>query len=155
MNKPLPNVFLKIEERAYYDKFARQLIRHFQANIDKIYSSIKQGELKEVRRGFSHRIQLDSYGRVSRIIIEHSKRGLFVDLGVGRGLKLDDIGYQKIGRTLLGRKVNNRRAGRWYLKTAYGQTIRLMDLVAKQRGDQYTVLVNQYLKSIGNITVNI
>lgn len=151
----LPDVFRKIEERAYYDKFARQLIKHFQANIDQIYASIKQGELKEVRRGFSHRIQLDSLGRVTRIIIEHKHRGLFVDLGVGRGLKLDDIGYQKIGRTLLGRKVKNRRAGRWYLKTAYGQTIRLMNLVAKQRGDQYTVLVNEYLKNIGNITINV
>lgn len=155
MNKPLPDVFHKIDERAYYDKFARQLIKHFQSNIDQILSSIKQGELKQVRKGFSHRIQLDSNGRVKRIIIEHVHRGLFVDLGVGRGLKLDDIGYQKIGRTLLGRKVNNRRAGRWYLKTAYGQTIRLMNLVAKQRGDEYTVIVQRALSDIGKIEVNI
>lgn len=152
MAKEIPSIIRKIDERGYYDKFARTMISHMQSNIDKTDIRGWGNDIK-LRNSFRYRLYFDSNRRIQRITLEHKFAGLFVDLGVGRGVKLDDIGYQKIGRTLLGRKVGQRRAKRWYLKTIYGQTIRLMNIVTQQRGDEFTVIVTDAFDKIGKINL--
>lgn len=153
--RELPSIIYKINERSYYEKYAKQLVKHLSTNLDTIAPKLKYNEINIVKRSLKYRLYFDSSRRVSRIVLEHNKVGLMIDLGVAKGVKLEDVGYQKIGRTLIGRKVKQRRAGRWYLKTIYGQTIRLMEIVAKQRGDEYTAVVRQTLDHVSNINITI
>lgn len=151
----LPSIIYKINERSYYEKFAKQLIKHLSGNLETVATGLKYNEINIVKKSLKYRLYFDGNRRVNRIVLEHNLVGLMIDLGVAKGVKLEDVGYQKIGRTLLGRKVKKRRAGRWYLKTIYGQTIRLMEIVAKQRGDEYTVIVQKGLEQVSKININI
>lgn len=149
------SIIEKINQRGYYDKFARKVLEHFQNNLSALDSRLPHGQIRLIKRSISYRLYFDSERNISKITITSPLIGLFVDLGVGTGVKLPDIGYQKIGRTMLGRKVNGRRARRWYLKTIHGQTIRLMGIVAKDRGDQFTVMLQQAFDRIGPINLSI
>jgi len=153
MAKELPLIIHQIDERSYYEKFAKKLIEHFQDNLNYTNVGTSTDSVYKLQKGFSYRLYFDNNRRINKITLEHKFAGLFVDMGVGKGLSLDEIGYQKIGRTLLGRKVKRRRAKRWYLKTIYGQTIRLMNIVSKHRGDEFTVLVNQSFEKLGAIQI--
>lgn len=155
MSKPLPDIIYKIDERSYYDKFARKLISHFRSNLDFTNVGTGTDNIPDLKNSMKYRLYLDSNRRINRITLEYDFVGLFIDLGVGRGVPLDDIGYQKIGRTLLGRKVKQRRAKRWYLKTIHGQTIRLMNIVSAQRGHEFTVMVDSALHNFKKININI
>ena len=155
--KEIPSVISKIYARGQYEDFAKRLVGKLQRNISKldIGKNHKAKDGLKLIDSFTHQLHYDSNRRVTKITISHKYAGFFVDLGVGRSLALEDIGYQKIGRSLLGRKVKSRRAKRWYLKTIYGQTIYLMSIVAKDRGDEYSVAISHALNNFDKIQINL
>jgi hypothetical protein len=152
-------IIKKIYERGKYEDFARYTIERFKQNMRLIDSRKGKGGKglndSKLMQGLKYRLVYGGDRRVSKIVFEYPAHGLFVDMGVGRSLNLDDIGYQKIGRTLLGRKVKDRRARRWYLKTIYGRTIALMGMVAKERGDEFGVTVAHYMDELKRIDLDI
>lgn len=155
MDRVIPDIIYKINERAYYDRFARKVIDHFANNLDRTNVGPGSDSVYDLKKSMRYSLFFDGNRRISRIRIEYSFYGLFIDLGVGRGVPLEDIGYQKIGRSLLGRKVKGRRAKRWYLKTIYGQTIRLMTIVSAQRGSEWTVLMDTVVREMENVNLEI
>lgn len=155
MARVIPDIIYKINERAYYDRFARKVIDHWANNLDRTNVGPGSDSVYDLKRSLRYSLFFDGQRRISRIRFEYNFNGLYVDLGVGRGLPLEDIGYQKIGRSLLGRKVRGRRAKRWYLKTIYGQTIRLMTIVSAQRGNEWTVLMDGMVGELENLKMEI
>jgi hypothetical protein len=131
--------------------FAKNLIKQFEKNMDKL----DIGDTGAGRRSFRSKLFFDSDRHVSKIRIHHLDYLTYVDIGVGRGVSVSDIGMQRIGRTLLGRKVGDRRAKRWYYKKIYGQTIALAVYVMEIRGDHARVMVEEYLDEIGKVEIDI
>lgn len=155
-------IIKKIYERGLYDDFARRTVDRFKANMRLIDSNKNEKgeggkglENSALMMGLKYRLVYGGNRRVSKIVFEYPGHGLFVDMGVGKSLSLGEIGYQRIGRTLLGRKVKERRARRWYLKTIYGRTITLMGIVAKERGDEFGVTVAHYIDEMKKIELGI
>jgi hypothetical protein len=145
------DLFIKIKDRANMDKFARELVKQFRENLDKT-NAVGSGKLKNE---IEYKLHYGSDRLVHRITLTHPTYGMFVDMGVGRGVKLQDIGYQRIGKSLLGKKIGERRAKRWYLKKIFGQTIRLAEYVQNTRGNYYTVQIKDYLDQVPDMTLHI
>jgi hypothetical protein len=59
--------------------------------------------------------------------------GKFVDMGVGRGVKIGDVSENKISRRLEGRMLGNRRRPKkWYGKTFYAEVSTLKEILVKE-----------------------
>lgn len=151
MNSQQREMLMKIKDRGNMEKFAVVLIKKFQQNL----RDLKVGDTGRLTSGFKHRIHRGSDGLVHKISFSHPNYGTFVDMGVGNGVSLEDIGMQTIGKNLLGRKVQNRRAKRWYLKMIYSQTVRLASYVQNTRGNYYTAIFHQTLQELPDVNIRI
>jgi hypothetical protein len=93
------------------------------------------------RLGIGYSLQLeDSFrmevinnagGDVARIEFAFKYYGKFVDMGVGKGTKLDQVKELKTDRRLEGRQHGNyRQAKPWYGKTFYAERMKLMEILS-------------------------
>ena len=70
-------------------------------------------------------------GDVARIEFAFKYYGKFVDMGVGKGTKLDQVKELKTDRRLEGRQRGNyRQAKPWYGKTFYAERMKLMEILS-------------------------
>lgn len=160
----------KMHERERFERLARDVVKRFNRNLKKTKAGKYKGSEKNsnhLKDSLRYKVHIGTNRRVSKIEFSYKKSGLFVDMGVARSVDLADVGYQRIGRTLLGRKIYTRqdekrtkkspfrRAKRWYLKTIYGATIRLMVLVTDEYGDQLTVDMNKAFEAYDRIEIQI
>lgn len=61
--------------------------------------------------------------------------GTFVDMGVGKGVKIGDVKEASMSRRLEGRRSGNRRRPKkWYSKTMHGEVNALADILREQYG---------------------
>lgn len=58
--------------------------------------------------------------------------GKFVDMGVGKGIKLEDVSENRIARR--GDGGSARRPKKWYSKVFYAQVMRLSEIIAQKYG---------------------
>ena len=59
--------------------------------------------------------------------------GKFVDMGVGKGTKLGDVGQNKTSRYLEGKMIGNRRIPKkWYSKTLFAETATLKEILSRE-----------------------
>jgi hypothetical protein len=144
-------LLLRIQERGAMEAFAKTLIKQFRSNIDKL----NIGESGAGRASFRYKLFFDSDRHVSKIRVHHLDYLTYVDIGLGKGVSVSDIGSQRIGRTLLGRKIGERRAKRWYYKKIYGQTIALAVYVMEVRGDHARVMLREWMDEIPDAKVNL
>lgn len=147
----MSNIINKIDDRRTMDGFGRELINQFVKNIQKTDAS----DTGALARSFSYRLHYGSDRLVDRITFSHLEYGMFLDMGVGNGVSLEDIGYQKIGARLLGRKIGQRRAKRWYYKKIHGQTIRLAEIVMETRGWNYTLEIADAIEKVGDVNIRV
>ena len=144
-------LMLRLREREVMEKFAKELIRQFAKNMEKT----ELGQTGALEKSFRHRLYYDHDRRVNKLAISHLAYGTFVDMGVSNGVELDDIGIQKIGKSLLGKKIGERRAKRWYYKKIYGQTIRLAEYVMNERGLEFRVAIEDAFDEVSQIKLHI
>jgi hypothetical protein len=144
-------IIAKIHERSVMEKFAKELIRQFQKNLGKT----DIGQSGKLGNSFKYSIGVDKDRYVNRISISHLSYGTFVDMGVSNGVSLGDIGTQKIGESLLGRKIEERQAKRWYYKKIYGQTIRLAEVIMNTRGYEFRVAIEDALDAIPDVKITL
>lgn len=145
------SIIRKIHQRGVMAKFGEELVRQFHKNLGKT----DIGRSGQLGRSFKYRLHFDSQRNVKKLSFSHLEYGVFVDMGVSRGVSLDDIGTQRIDRTLLGRKIGERRAKRWYYKKIHGQTIRFADIVMSMRGLEYRVAIESAIDEIADVSIEV
>lgn len=145
------SIINRIYERQVMLKFASVLEQQFKENLRKT----KTGESGKLEKSFRTKVHIGTDRRVSKISFTHLDYGVFVDMGVGNGVNLSDIGMQKIGRTLLGRKIGERRAKRWYYKKIHGQTIRFATIIMTMRGLEFKVALESAIDQIADVRIDI
>lgn len=115
-----------IVENIWMDKIDKLNIRYF-------------GMLEE---SFKHEVIANAAGNVSRIEFAFNYYGKFVDMGVGRGVKLEDVKEAAISRKLDGRGTGNRRRPKnWYGKTFYAERMKLAEILAKKYAHKGSIII--------------
>lgn len=93
----------------------------------------KIGATGSLLRSFEHNVKFGAGGSVSGVTIGFWYHGKFVDMGVGKGVKLENVkGNAEVWRSLAsderqGRK--NRKPKKWYSPTMYYEYQRLAELL--------------------------
>lgn len=78
----------------------------------------------DLLNSFESEVMANAGGDLQRIDLAYLMYGLFQDMGVGKGVKLEDAGT---GAT-------SRRPSRWYSSVFYGQVKRLAQILASKYG---------------------
>jgi hypothetical protein len=87
------------------------------------------GESRDLINSFTHQVITDANGDPTLIQFAFEYYGKFVDMGVGRGVK---IGFS--GQT-------NRKPKPWYSKTFAAQVYKLAELLAKKYAKKATIVI--------------
>lgn len=94
---------------------------------------------------FIHEVMTNASGDPSRVEFAFNYYGKFVDMGVGKGVKLSDVKELSTERRLEGRGTGNRRhPKKWYGRTFYAEIKRLTELLAQKyaRKGSITIIEN-------------
>jgi hypothetical protein len=79
--------------------------------------------------------------------------GKFVDMGVGKGVKMGDVKELSMSRRLLGRNsVTPRRAKKWYSKELSFQTYRLSKIMQEKYGRKAVGIIVEGLQQLNQAT---
>ncbi len=88
----------------------------------------------ELANSFVSTIVNNAGGDLSRIEFAFNYYGKFVDMGVGRGVKLGDA-------------RGNRRPKKWYSKTFYAEVKKLGELVAAKYAQKAQIIIVESVKT--------
>lgn len=87
-------------------------------------------------------------GDVSRIEFAFKYYGKFVDMGVGRGVKIADVSEMKVSRRLEGnRQGNYRRPKQWYGRTFYAERLKLMEILSGKYAKKGALIINETIEA--------
>lgn len=100
------------------DAWAEFTIEKWQDKIRKL-GVIDQHDLID---SFEHEVVANAGGDISRIEFAFLYYGKFSDMGVGKGVKLDDVGSD----------YTSRRPRQWYSPVFYSQYKRLVEILAQK-----------------------
>jgi len=75
----------------------------------------------QLYNSFVHHVVSNAGGDIARIEFAFDYYGKFVEMGVGKGVSLEDVGID-----------TKRRPKRWYSKTLYAELIKLSELLAEK-----------------------
>ena len=84
-----------------------------------------------------------SGGEVGSIRHEFNYYGKFVDMGVGRGQKIEDV---KGNRDMVALMGSGRRPKKWFSKSYYAEVMQLEEILAKKYGQQYQRLIKETIQ---------
>jgi hypothetical protein len=83
-------------------------------------------------------------GDVLKIDFAFKYYGKFVDMGVGKGVKLGRVKENQDSRRLEGKMLGNRRRPKkWYSATFYAEAMKLGEIMAKEFGRRGTVVISE------------
>lgn len=98
------------------EAWADIVIQNWHDKIDKLNIN----RTYDLYNSFIHHIITNANGNIARIEFSFNYYGKFVDMGVGSGVSLNDIG------------VSSRRPKRWYSPVMYREIKRLAEIMAEK-----------------------
>ena len=102
---------------------------------------------------FKFNVLASAGGNVLKITLLFEYYGRFVDMGVGKGVKIDDVKESITSRKLDGKMLGNRRRPKkWYSKTFHAEVMKLSEIFAKEYGHRGVIAITENVsdKSITN-----
>lgn len=87
-------------------------------------------ETSELLRSFTSQVTMDAKGDPEKIIFTFLYYGIFPDMGVGKGVKYDQVGE------------SNRRAKPWYSRQLTAEVHKLAYLMAERYGEKALNVIN-------------
>jgi hypothetical protein len=113
----------------------------------------KVGNSGALLQSFQYNVLASAQGNVLKITLLFEYYGRFVDMGVGRGVKIGDVKESATSRRLSGKMLGNRRRPKkWYSKTFHAEVMKLSEIFAKEYGHRGVIAITENVsdKSIGN-----
>lgn len=127
-----------METHENVDRWAEIVLEKWQRAIRKL----RIGDSGELFDSLARQVVSASDGDVQKVIFFYNYYGAFVDMGVGRGVKVGGVKESALSRRLEGkRNGNRRRAKKWHNKILYGQTIRLGEIMQDEYGNAAVVTI--------------
>lgn len=139
----------KLSEREIAEAWAKITIIKWNKKL----TSNKIGDTGTLLKSFKYNVLASAQGNVLKIILLFEYYGRFVDMGVGKGVKIGDVKESAASRKLSGNMLGNRRRPKkWYSKTFHAEVMKLSEIFAKEYGHRGVVAITENLsdKSIQN-----
>jgi len=140
---------IKLSEREIAEAWAKITIIKWKKKI----ASNRIGDTGSLLRSFKYNVLASAQGNVLKITLIFEYYGRFVDMGVGKGVKIGDVKESAVSRKLSGKMLGNRRRPKkWYSKTFHAEVMKLSEIFAKEYGHRGVVAITENLsdKSIQN-----
>ena len=119
---------VKFTPKEIADKWAFYTIKIWK---EKLWKFKIQG--KGLRSSFKSKVSADPDGAVIAIEFGFKYTGRFIDMGVGKGVRIGDVRENKTSRYLQGKMLGNRRMPKkWYSKTFYAEVSTLREIMARE-----------------------
>ena len=139
-NLPNSSGSLVMDEKQIADAWAKITIKRWQKKIQ----GLKIGESGELARSFLYDVVASAQGDVLKIDFAFRYYGKFVDMGVGKGVKIGQVKENQDSRKLEGKMLGNRRRPKkWYSKTFAAEAMKLGEIMAKEFGRRGTVVISE------------
>jgi len=113
----------------------------------------KVGDSGALLQSFQYNVLASAQGNVLKITLLFEYYGRFVEMGVGKGVKIGDVKESATSRRLSGKMLGNRRRPKkWYSKTFHAEVMKLSEIFAKEYGHRGVIAITENVsdKSIGN-----
>ena len=139
----------KLSEREIAEAWAKITIIKWKRKL----ASNRIGNTGTLLRSFKYNVLASAQGNVLKITLLFEYYGRFVDMGVGKGVKIGDVKESAASRKLSGKMLGNRRRPKkWYSKTFHAEVMKLSEIFAKEYGHRGVVAITENLsdKSIQN-----
>ena len=145
MQTPQP----KLSEREIAEAWAKITIIKWKKKL----ASNKIGDTGNLLKSFKYNVLASAQGNVLKITLLFEYYGRFVDMGVGKGVKISDVKESITSRKLSGKMLGNRRRPKkWYSKTFHAEVMKLSEIFAKEYGHRGVIAITENVsdKSISN-----
>ena len=139
----------KLSEREIAEAWAKITIIKWKKKL----TSNKIGDTGNLLKSFKYNVLASAQGNVLKITLLFEYYGRFVDIGVGRGVKIGDVKESATSRRLSGKMLGNRRRPKkWYSKTFHAEVMKLSEIFAKEYGHRGVMAITENVsdKSMSN-----
>ena len=127
------------EMKKLVSDWALYTIERLQKSTDKR----KVGVTGSLRYSLLYHLSAMADGGVSGVKLNFNYYGKFVDMGVGRGQKIEDVKSNREVYNLVG---GGRKPKKWFSRTLYAEVLELRNLMAKKYGEQGIQLVKDTIE---------
>jgi hypothetical protein len=132
----------KLSEREIAEAWAKITIIKWKKKL----ASKRIGDTGTLLRSFKYNVLASAQGNVLKITLLFEYYGRFVDMGVGKGVKIGDVKESAASRKLSGKMLGNRRRPKkWYSKTFHAEVMKLSEIFAKEYGHRGVVAITENL----------
>ncbi len=139
----------KLSQAQTADAWAKITVKVWREKIVKL----KIIDRSQLWQSFLHNVVSQAGGDVTRIEFAFLYYGKFVDMGVGKGVKIGDVKESATSRRLEGKMLGNRRKPKkWYSKTFAAEVKRLAEIMEYEYSHKaaLTIVENVMDNSIKN-----
>ena len=121
----------KLSEREIAEAWSKITIIKWKKKL----ASNKIGDTGTLIKSFKYNVLASAQGNVLKISLLFEYYGRFVDMGVGKGVKIGNVKESADSRRLSGKMLGNRRRPKkWYSKTFHAEVMKLSEIFAKEYG---------------------
>lgn len=132
----------KLSEREIAEAWAKITIIKWKKKL----ASNKIGDTGTLLKSFKYNVLASAHGNVLKITLLFEYYGRFVDMGVGKGVRIGDVKESAASRKLSGKMLGNRRRPKkWYSKTFHAEVMKLSEIFAKEYGHRGVVAITENL----------
>ncbi len=132
----------KLSEREIAEAWAKITIIKWKKKL----ASNRIGDTGTLLRSFKYNVLASAQGNVLKITLLFEYYGRFVDMGVGKGIKIGDVKESAGSRKLSGKMLGNRRRPKkWYSKTFHAEVMKLSEIFAREYGHRGVVAITENL----------
>jgi hypothetical protein len=119
----------KLTQPQIADAWAKITIKIWKDKMAKL----KIGNSKALMDSFIHEVISSSGGDLMKIEFAFNYYGKFVDMGVGKGVKIGGVKEGATSRRLEGKMIGNRRRPKkWYSRTFAAEVMRLTEIIRQE-----------------------
>jgi hypothetical protein len=138
----MQNSQTKLSEREIAEAWAKITIIKWKKKL----ASNRIGDTGSLLRSFKYDVLASAQGNVLKITLLFEYYGRFVDMGVGKGIKIGDVKESAASRKLSGKMLGNRRRPKkWYSRTFHAEVMKLSEIFAKEYGHRGVVAITENL----------
>ena len=106
--------------------------------------TMKVGDSGELAKSFLYDVIATAQGDIVKIDFAFQYYGKFVDMGVGKGVKIDQVKENVTSRRLEGKMLGNRRRPKkWYSKTFHSEVMKLSEILQEKYGHKGIVAITE------------
>ncbi len=139
------NIQEKLSQVQVADNWARITIKVWRDKIVKL----KAVDHSQLWQSFIYDVIAEAGGNVIKIEFAFLYYGKFIDMGVGKGVKIGDVKENANSRRLEGKMLGNRRRPKkWYSKPFAHEVARLSEIMEEEYGHLSALQIKENLENI-------